>query len=149
MTKIKLTNGTIINASDVVVVNGTLKITTTDSTVEKLAKLFSNKENTSLITLMTETEVECGYKTGFTSFSGITYDANGVKTVELFQPVDVTEKRIADAEGKAAMATNKANEANKKVATLEEKNAVLEVQNEILASTVDSILTDVIPSLVP
>ena len=126
MTKVKLSNGTIVNATDVEIVNGILKISTTESTVEKLAKLFSNKENTSLITLMTEADVECGYKTGFTSFAGINYDAEGIKTVELFQPVDITEKRIAEAEGKA-------NQANEKTAVLE--------------STLDSILTDVIPSL--
>ena len=140
MTKVKLVNGTIVNATDVKVVNGTLKISTTDLTVEKLAKLFSDKENTSLITLMTEADVECGYKTGFTSFAGIEYNADGVKTVELFQPVDVTEKRIAEAEGKAVQATNAANAANAKTAALEE-------QNVVLASTLDSILTDVIPSL--
>ena len=133
MTKIKLVNGAIVNASDVIVANGVLKISTNDFTVEELANLFSDKENTSLITLMTEADVECGYKTGFTSFAGIDYSADGVKTVELFQPVDVTEKRVADAEGKA-------NQANAKAVELEEQNAVL-------ASTVDSILTDVIPSL--
>ena len=133
MTKIKLVNGAIVNASDVILENGALKISTNDLTVEELANLFSNKENTSLITLMTEADVECGYKTGFTSFAGIDYSADGIKTVELFQPVDVTEKRVADAEGKA-------NQANVKTAELEEQNAVL-------ASTVDSILTDVIPSL--
>ena len=133
MTKIKLVNGAIVNASDVILENGALKISTNDLTVEELANLFSNKENTSLITLMTEADVECGYKTGFTSFAGIDYSADGVKTVELFQPVDVTEKRVADAEGKA-------NQANEKTTELEEQNAVL-------ASTLDSILTDVIPSL--
>lgn len=99
MTKVKLTNGTIVNASDVVVASGTLKISTTDFTVEELAELFSNKENTSMITLMTEADVECGYKTGFTSFAGIDYSAEGIKTVELFQPADVTEKRLSEAEG--------------------------------------------------
>ena len=133
MTKIKLVNGAIVNASDVIVANGTLRISTNDLTVEELANLFSDKENTSLITLMTEADVECGYKTGFTSFAGIDYSADGVKTVELFQPVDVTEKRVAEAEGKA-------NQANAKTNVLEEQNAVL-------ASTLDSILTDVIPSL--
>lgn len=133
MTKIKLVNGAIVNASDVIVANGVLKISTSDFTVEELANLFSDKENTNLITLMTEADVECGYKTGFTSFAGIEYSADGVKTVELFQPVDVTEKCIADAEGKA-------NQAN-------EKTNVLEEQNAVLASTLDSILTDVIPSL--
>jgi len=140
MTKIKLVNGTIVNASDVVVINGALRISTTDFTVEELANLFSDKENTSLIVLMTEADVECGYKTGFTSFAGIDYSADGVKTVELFQPVDVTEKRVADAEGKATQAASTANEAN-------EKTTVLEEQNAVLASTLDSILTDVIPSL--
>ena len=140
MTKVKLSNGAVLNATDVEVVNGTLKISTVDSTVEELAELFSNKEYTSYIVLMTEADVECGYRTGFTSFAGIEYDADGVKTVELFQPVDVTEKRIAEAEGKAAQATNTANAANEKTAALEEQNAVL-------ASTLDSILTDVIPSL--
>ena len=140
MTKIKLVNGTIINAETVEVVNGVLKISTTESTVEELANVFSNKENTSLIVLMTEANVESGYKTGFTSFAGIKYDADGLKTVELFQPVDVTEKRISDAEGKAVQATTTADEVNEKTVALEEQNAVL-------ASTVDSILTDVIPSL--
>lgn len=140
MTKVKLSNGTIVNATDVKVVSGVLKITTTDFAVEELANLFSDKENTSLITLMTEANVECGYKTGFTSFAGIDYSAEGVKTVELFQPVDVTEKRVANAEGKAAQATNTANAAS-------EKTMLLEEQNTVLASTLDSILTDVIPSL--
>lgn len=140
MTKIKLVDGTIINASTVEVVNGVLKISTTDFTTEELAELFSNKENTSLIVLLTESEIESGYKTGFTSFAGINYSVDGVKTVELFHPVDVTEKRIADAEGKAVHATNTANIVNAKTNTLEEQNAVL-------ASTLDSILTDVIPSL--
>ena len=133
MTKIKLVNGTILNATDVEVVNGVLKISTTELTVEELAELFSDKGNTSLITLMTEANEECGYKTGFTSFAGINYTADGVKTVELFQPADVTEKRIAEAEAQAA-------QANGKTVELEEQNAVL-------ASTLDSILTDVIPSL--
>ena len=156
MTKIKLTNGTIIDASDIKFINGALKITTTDFTVEKLAQLFSKKENTSLITLMTESDVECGFKTGFTSFAGISYDANGVKTVELFQPVDATEARIAKAEGKANEAINTANAANNtasaasaKATATNEKALLLEEQNAVLASTVDSILTDVIPSLVP
>lgn len=99
MTIIKLTNGTTINASNVEVVNGTLKITTTDFTVEELAEMFSNKNNTSYITLMTESEKVSGYKTGFTSFAGIEYDENGNKTVELFQPKDVTESRLSNVEG--------------------------------------------------
>ena len=101
MTKIKLTNGTIICASAVELVSGVLKITTTDHTVEKLAEMFSNKENTSLLTLMTESEIESGIQKGFTSFAGIDYDSEGVKTVKLFQPVDATESRIAHAEGTA------------------------------------------------
>ena len=99
MTKIKLSNGTIVNASEVELVNGVLKISTTDHTVEELAAMFSDKVNTSLITMMTESGVETGYKTGFTSFAGIDYDAEGVKTVALFQPVDVTELRLSGAEG--------------------------------------------------
>ena len=113
MTKIKLTDGTIINASNVEVVKGVLKITTAERTVEELAALFSDKEKTSLITLMTESGSESGYKTGFTSFSGIIYGADESKTIELFQPVDVTESRIANAEGVA----NLANEEMKKLAT--------------------------------
>lgn len=108
MTKIKLSNGTIINAIDVVLKNGILKISTTESTVEELAEVFSNKENTSLITLMTESGIETGYKTGFTSFAGINYDAEGVKTVELFQPKDITEARLSNAEASANLANEKA-----------------------------------------
>lgn len=104
MTKIKLVNGTIISASTVELVAGVLKITTTEHTVEELAEMFSNKENTNLITLMTESEIETGIQTGFTSFSGIDYDSEGVKTVKLFQPVDATESRIANAEGTANQA---------------------------------------------
>lgn len=98
MTKIKLTNGTVINADSVELNNGILRITTKEHTVEELATLFSNKENTSLITLMTENGTETGYKAGFTSFAGINYGADGVKTVELFQPKDVTEARLSNVE---------------------------------------------------
>ena len=124
MTKIKLVDGTIINASSVEVVKGILKITTTDCTVEELAELFSDKEKTNLITLMTESEVETGFKTGFTSFAGITYDIDGVKTIELFQPVDVTEARIARIEGVANMASIEAN-----LVSVEARNLVTEARN--------------------
>ena len=102
MTKIKLVDGTIISASNVEVVSGVLKITTTEYTVEKLAKMFSNKENVSRIVLLTESEKEVGYQDGFTSFAGIIYDTEGNKTVELFQPKDVTEARISNSEAKIA-----------------------------------------------
>ena len=97
MTKIKLTNGTVINADSVDLTNGILRITTKELTVEELATLFSDKSNTSLITLMTEGGVETGYKAGFTSFAGINY-VDGAKTVELFQPKDVTEARLSNVE---------------------------------------------------
>ena len=133
MTKIKLVDGTIINASEVELINGVFKITTSEHTVEELAELFSNKENTSKIVLLTESEKESGYKVGFTSFAGIRYDAEGNKTIELFQPADVTEARLANAEGQVAM--------------LSAQNTVLTEQNAMLTETVDSILTDIIPSL--
>ena len=98
MTKIKLTNGTVINADSIELVNGTLRITTSEHTVEELAALFSDKSKTSRITLMTEGGVETGYKAGFTSFAGINYGADGSKTVELFQPKDVTEARLSNVE---------------------------------------------------
>lgn len=99
MTKIKLTNGAIINALEVKIENGFLKIATEENTVEELAQLFSNKQNTNCITLMTETGIESGIKVGFTSFVGIDYDAEGVKTVCMMQPVDITEARLSNAEG--------------------------------------------------
>ena len=98
MTKIKLTNGIIINADSVDLTNGVLRITTSEFTVEELATLFSDKNHTSHIILMTESGLETGYKTGFTSFAGINYDADGTKTVELFQPKDVTEARLSNVE---------------------------------------------------
>mgnify|MGYP003558771145 CR=1 FL=1 len=124
MTKVKLINGAIINALEVKMENGFLKITTEENTVEELAELFANKENTNLITLMTETEIESGFKVGFTSFVGIEYDANGVKTVSLMQPADVTEARLSNAEGLAnqSLATAKA---------LEERVVVVEEGQEI------------------
>ena len=97
MTKIKLVNGTVINAESIDLTNGILRITTKELTVEELATLFSDKSNTSLITLMTEGGAETGYKAGFTSFAGINY-VDGAKTVELFQPKDVTEARLANVE---------------------------------------------------
>lgn len=120
MTKIKLVDETIINASNVEVVNGTLKITTTENTVEKLAEIFSDKSKTSLIALLTESGKECGYKTGFTSFAGITYDAESNKTVELFQPKDVTEARISNAEATANMAKEETSSVSSTVTELEE-----------------------------
>lgn len=114
MTKVRLADGTIVNASSVELVSGVLKITATDYTVEYLAALFSDKSKTSLITLLTESEKESGYKTGFTSFAGIAYSPEGVKTVELYQPADVTEARISNVEG----AANAAMEETEEVKTL-------------------------------
>ena len=122
MTKIKLTNGTIINASNVEVVNGTLKITTNEYSVEELAEIFKDKSKTNLITLMTESEKESGYKTGFTSFAGINYDADGNKTVELFQPKDVTESRISNVEGNTSRLTEE---------TYENTENIIDVQAQV------------------
>ena len=124
MTKVKLADGTIINASAVELDRGVLKITTSDDTVEALAELFSDKEKTSLITLLTESEIETGYKKGFTSFAGIDYDADGAKTIALFQPVDVTEARVSSAEGTANLANDKADELEETV------NAILGAEVE-------------------
>lgn len=124
MTKIKLSNGTIINASSVTLDKGVLKITTSDHTVEELAEMFSDKENTALITLLTESEIETGFKTGFTSFAGIDYDADGVKTIELFQPANVTEARLSNTEGTANLANEKADELEETV------NAILGTEVE-------------------
>lgn len=110
MTKVKLVDGAIINAESVELVNGVLKIVTKNGTVEELAEVFGNAENTALITFLTESEIESGYKTGFTVFAGINYTAEGVKTVELCQPVDLTEARVANAEGTANLANDKVNE---------------------------------------
>ena len=122
MTKIKLTNGVVIDASEVEVVNSTLRITTTEYTVEELAEIFSNKNNTSYITLMTESEKESGYKTGFTSFAGINYDADGNKTVELFQPKDVTESRLSYVEGNTSRLTEE---------TYENTENIIDVQAQV------------------
>lgn len=128
MTKVKLVNGAIINALEVKMENGFLKITTEENTVEELAELFADKENTNLITLMTETEIESGFKVGFTSFVGIEYDANGVKTVAMIQPADVTETRISNAEGTI-------NLVNEEVYELESiVNALLGTESEVVTN---------------
>ena len=106
MTKVKLVDGTIINANSIELENGVLKITTTDRTVEGLVALFGNKENTNLLTFFTESGKESGFKTGFTSFAGIVYMADGSKVVELYQPANVTEVRLSSAEGIANQAIN-------------------------------------------
>ena len=125
MTKIKLVNGTIVNAETVEVVNGVLKISTIEATVEELAELFGNKDNTSHIILMTESGKESGFKDGFTSFAGISYDADGLKTIELFQPRDVTEVRISNIEGKVVETNNDVQELNETV------NALLGTDTEV------------------
>ena len=128
MTKVKLVNGAIINALEVKMENGFLKITTEENTVEELADLFSDKEKTNLITLMTEAGTECGFKVGFTSFVGIEYDANGVKTVAMIQPADVTETRISNAEGTI-------NLVNEEVSELESTvNALLGTESEVVTN---------------
>lgn len=107
MDKIKLVDGTVISTSNIDLVHGILKISTvSEMSVEELVNIFSNKDNTSLITIMTESGKEAGIKTGFTSFAGITYDVDGVKTIELFQPIDDMEARVANAEGVANIANN-------------------------------------------
>ena len=99
MTKVKLTNSFIIEAKEVEIKNGILNISTVENTVEELAEMFSNKDNTNLITFLTAADAESGFRVGFTSFIGIDYDADGVKTIKLAQPADTTESRISKAEG--------------------------------------------------
>lgn len=120
MTKIKLVDGTIVNAREVKLENGILKISTTENTVEELAELFLNKGNISLITFLTETDIESGFKIGFTSFIGITYDEDGTKTIELAQPTDVTEARISNLEGLTNQSLTKATELEERVVIVEE-----------------------------
>lgn len=117
MTKIKLVNGTIMNADSVEIINGVLNISTTEKTVEELHEIFADKSNTSVIVLMTESGIEIGYKIGFTSLAGIRY-VDRVKTVELIQPVDMTEARIANAEGMAVKAYTEASELEEAVNAL-------------------------------
>lgn len=148
MTKVRLVDGTIVNATDVELVHGTLQISTEELTVEELAELFSDKNNVSLITLLTEHGTESGYKVGFTSFAGIKYSAEGVKTVELFQPKDVTEQRVANAEGNANAALGAAASASAAAETANTATQELTEANAMLTATVESILTEVIPSLV-
>ena len=54
MRKIKLVDGTIIEITEKSLINGVLKISTKEKTVEELAELFSNKENTILSDLTTQ-----------------------------------------------------------------------------------------------
>ena len=106
MDKIKLANGTIMSVSNIDSSDRALKISTTEFTVEELAEIFSNKDNTNYIVIMTASEKEVGFKTGFTSFAGIEYDAEGVKTIELFQPIDDMEARVSNVEGMANQTNN-------------------------------------------
>lgn len=136
MRKIKLLDGTILDITEISLINGTLKISTKDKTVEELAELFSNKENTNCIAILTRNEKEIGYKIGFTSFAGITYDTEGVKTVELFQPKDVTEARISNLEG----ATNETkNVVENTVANMETSMADFKVEQK---QEMENALTD-------
>lgn len=103
MAKIRLVDGTELNITNIELVKGNLRISTTEKTVEELAALFSDKGNISLIVLLTDGGVETGFKAGFTNMAGINY-VDGEKTVELFQPVDTTETRLANAETSANLA---------------------------------------------
>ena len=114
MAKIKLVDGTELNITNIELERGILKISTNELSVEELATLFSDKSNTNLITMLTDGGVETGYKTGFTSLAGITY-IDGEKTVELFQPVDTTEARIANAEAIANLANTTVDKVNKQL----------------------------------
>ena len=147
MTKVRLVDGTIINALSVEVVRGVLQITTTELTVEELAGVFSDKSNTSLITLLTESGEESGYKTGFTSFAGINYNADGEKTVELFQPADDTEQRLAKAESAANLAINTATSATEAANLANEQAATLTEETAMLSETLDTLMFDIIPAL--
>lgn len=147
MGKIKLVNGTELNVIATELEKGVLKISTSELTVEELVTLFSDKSNTNLITLLTDSGVESGYKKGFTSFAGISYGTDGVKTVELLQPVDATELRISNAEATANVASSVAEVANTTANNVSEQALLLAEQSEVLTATVDSILTDIIPGL--
>lgn len=118
MTKVKLVNGTIINAESVELVNGVLRIATTELSVEELASLFSNDAITNCITLMTESGKDFGYKTGFTSFAGIQYLADGVKVIEMFQPIDEMAKQISTLTGLTSRVENDVNEVKSSINSL-------------------------------
>ena len=132
MRKIKLLDGTIIEITEKSLINGILKISTKEKTVEELAELFSNKENTSYIAILSRNDVEIGFNKGFTSFAGITYDTDGIKTVELFQPKDVTEARISNLEGVT-------NETKNTVASVETSMADFKVEQK---QEIENALTD-------
>lgn len=104
MMKILLANEKIINISNAEQENGVLSLTTSENTVEELAELFENNENTNHIVLLTEANVEARFWNGFTSFIGIKYQTDGSKTIELMQPISETEKKVADLEGKTTKA---------------------------------------------
>ena len=131
MTKIKLVDGTIISASTVEVVNGVLKITTNEYSVEELAEIFKDKSKTSYITLMTESEKVSGYKTGFTYFAGINYDADGNKTVELFQPKDVTESRLSNVEGNTERLSVETNENSENIIDVQAQVDYIAMMTEV------------------
>ena len=155
MTKVKLVNGTIFSADKVEIVNGTLQITVIDDvSVEDLADAFSDKYNTCHITLLTESGKESGFKVGFTSFEGIMFNADCSKTVQMFQPKDVTEERISHAEGlaieasKASIAAYNSSEDAKVEASYASDKADAAIdRNEVLAETLDNLLTEVIPGM--
>ena len=142
MGKIKLVNGIEIEVTNVELVNGTLNISTTESTVEELHNIFANKENTSLITLLTDSGVESGYKTGFTSFAGITYDAEGVKTISLFQPKDTIEARLSNAEGRVGVAEKELSQVEAKVSNAETGLTQVEESISSLQEAVDILVLE-------
>ena len=129
MSKIRLVDGTEITITNIELVKGNLNISTTELTVEELHSIFWNKENTSVIILLTDNGVETGYKTGFTSFAGITFDTEGVKTVILFQPKDTIEARLSDAEGRVAVTETKVSDAQEELSQVE--NSITSLQEAV------------------
>lgn len=151
MTKIKLVDGTVLNVSNVELVKGVLKITTSNLTVEELATLFTNKENTNRIVFLTESGAESGYKVGFTSFAGIAYGADGTKVVEMFQPKDVTEARISKAEGMANTAKERsisANNAANAATTVANEANITAISNSEKIQVTETSVTDIEMALV-
>lgn len=147
MTKIKLADGTILICDSVELIHGVLKINTKEKSVEELATIFSDKSKTNNIIFLTESDKESGYKTGFTSFAGITYNPDGAKVIELFQPADVTEARISQAEGKAntSVATVERAVETADMATLEAKNA--STKADTVQANLDSAVTELTMAL--
>lgn len=101
--KIRLVDGSIYDVARAEVTDGRLEIDFTQGTAEEVQEIFSVPANLGLIEVLTDDGEAFGALPGWTVYGGLMLNGN-VKTVILTKQVNITEKRLTDAESDALAA---------------------------------------------